>query len=172
MATAKVFGGESYDDKYSGKNYVNHNAPECVLNYILRRKGDGDDIIPETKGGYGVDLESAEIIIEDMRMAKDVCEKNGGRQLRHFFVNLSTEETETVDDLNAFVYDINGYYGSGYQSVSAAHKRGREVHIHARVSSVSSVDGKKFLNRNGGLEGHKGYVNRLVQKHRDTNDRR
>ena len=26
MATVKVFGGKSYDDKYFGKNYTNYNA--------------------------------------------------------------------------------------------------------------------------------------------------
>ena len=172
MATVKVFGGKSYDDKYSGKNYTNDNALECVLNYMFREKGNRDDIIPEIKGGYGVNLESTETIIEDMRMVKDVYEKNGGRQLRHFSVNLSAEETETINDLNAFAYDISGYYGNRYQSVFAAHKKGRGVHIHVCVNSVSFVDGKKFSDRNGGLKEYKDYVNRLVQKHKDTNDKK
>ena len=40
------------------------------------------------------------------------------------------------------------------------------------VNSVSFVDGKKFSDRNGGLKEYKDYVNRLVQKHKDTNDKK
>lgn len=48
------------------------------MNYMFREKGNRDDIIPEIKGGYGVNLESTETIIEDMRMVKDVYEKMVG----------------------------------------------------------------------------------------------
>lgn len=168
MATIKVFGGKSYNDKYSGKNYTNNNALEYVLNYMFREKVNRDDIIPEIKGGYGVNLESTEAIIEDMRMVKDVHEKNGGRQLRHFSVNLSAKETEEINDLQAFAYDISGYYGNRYQSVFAVHKKDRGVHIHVCVNFVSYVDGKKFSDRNGGLREYKAFVNDVIKRHDNT----
>ena len=52
MATVKVFGSKSYDDKYSGKNYTNYNALECVLNYSVQEKEIGMILSREIKS-YG-----------------------------------------------------------------------------------------------------------------------
>lgn len=168
MAVIRVFGRKSYNNKYPGRYYTNDNALECVLNYMFRKKGDKDDLIPEIKGGYGINMESTKTIIEDMNMVKSVYEKSGGRQLRHFSVNLSEEETREISDLRRFAYDISGYYGDRYQAVFAVHKKDRGVHIHVCMNSVSFVDGKKFTDRNGGLKEYKEFVNDVIKHYGTT----
>lgn len=111
MATVKVFGTKTRTP-YKKKNYKNADALGKVVHYIFRENTeDEEDLIPELYGGYGVDLSSTRAIIDDMQMIKTIYGKTDGRQLRHFSVNLSADETAQISDLKAFAYEVCGYYG-------------------------------------------------------------
>lgn len=166
MAVVRVFGGKSYNPNYAGKNYVNEDAAQKVLSYMLR-EGDRDDsdLIPELVGGYGVNLKSVDTMVQDIKMVKDMYDKNDGRQIRHMAVSLNKEETEGISDLKAFAYEVCGYFGRDYQTVFAGHEKNNGVHIHICINSVGFRDGKKFSDRNGGLRKFKKFVEEQVETH-------
>lgn len=166
MAVVRVFGGKSYNASYAGKNYVNKDAARKVLSYMLR-EGDRDDsdLIPEVVGGYGVNLKSVDTMVQDMKMVKDLYDKNDGRQIRHIAVSLDEKETEGISDLRAFAYEVCGYFGRDYQTVFAGHGKEKGVHLHICINSVGFRDGKKFSDRNGGLRQFKKHVEEQVEAH-------
>ncbi|CBK76649.1 Relaxase/Mobilisation nuclease domain [[Clostridium] cf. saccharolyticum K10] len=169
MATVKVFGRKTRtpDEK---KNYKNADALEKVVHYIFRENmKDEEDLIPELSGGYGVDLSSTRAIIDDMQMIKAIYGKTDGRQLRHFSVNLSVDETAQISDLKEFAYEVCGYYGKEYQTVFVGHRKiedGRErIHFHVCCNSVSYETGEKMSMRKGSLQEFKNFVNAKVQEY-------
>ena len=178
MATIKVFGRETRTPGQK-KNYKNDDALEKVIRYIFRENMENEkDLIPELSGGYGVDLSSTRTVTDDMQMIKTIYGKTGGRQLWHFSVNLSADETAQISDLNEFAYEICGYYGNEYQTVFAGHRKiedGREwIHFHVCCNSVSYETGKKMSMRKGSLQEFKNFVNEKVREYgimEETGDR-
>lgn len=169
MATVKVFGGKT-STPVQKKNYKNDDALEKVICYIFRENTEKEeDLIPELSGGYGVDLSSTRTVTDDMQMIKTIYGKTGGRQLRHFSVNLSADETAQIRDLKEFAYEVCGYYGNEYQTVFAGHRQienGRErIHFHVCCNSVSYETGAKMSMRKGSLQEFKNFVNAKVQEY-------
>ena len=169
MATIKVF-GRKLRTPVEKKNYKNIGALGKVIRYLFRENmKNGEDLIPELSGGYGVNMRSTRAIIDDMQMIKEIYGKADGRQLRHFSINLSADETEQICDLKGFAYEICGYYGKEYQTVFVGHKKiedGRErVHFHVCCNSVSYETGEKMLMKNGDLQEFKNFVNIKAQEY-------
>jgi uncharacterized surface anchored protein len=168
MATVRVFGRESYDPNSKNRYYKNWDALGKVLNYMYRTGGDTEnDLIESCRGGYGVNMESVHSIESDMRLVKKVYEKENGRQLRHFSVNLSEEETESVGDLNQLAMEICEYYSEAYQIVYAGHSKDRCVHFHMCMNSVSYIDGKKYTDKNRDLDGLKKHVGTCIDRSKE-----
>ena len=168
MVTVKVFGKKKKKDLQN--NYKNKDALENVIHYINREnEGGKEELVAELCGGYGVDMSSSETIIRDMRRIKTIYGKEEGRQLRHFSVNLTADETEKIRDLRAFAYDICENYGNEYQTVFAAHRKmekGRErIHFHVCCNSVSYVTGRKISEPKGELWEFKRFINEKVKEH-------
>ena len=168
MATVKVFGKKKKKDLQN--NYKNKDALENVIHYINREnEGGKEGLLAELRRGYGVDKSSSDTIIRDMRRIKTIYGKEEGRQVRHFSVNLTADETEKIRDLRAFAYDICENYGNEYQTVFAAHRKmekGRErIHFHVCCNSVSYVTGRKISEPKGELWEFKRFINEKVKEH-------
>lgn len=171
MATVKVFGRKTR--MHDEKNYKNTDALEKVIYYLFRENTkNGEDLIPEISGGYGVDMSSTRAIIDDMQMIKEIYGKADGRQLRHFSVNLSADETEQICDLKGFAYEICGYYGNEYQTIFAGHRKledDRErIHFHVCCNSVSYTTGKMISDKKRTLKEFKKFVERTIEKYRSS----
>ena len=172
MATVRQHGKHVEGKKYR-KYYKNQDALEKSIGYLCRETTETDeDLVEGLSGGYGIDMSSTKTVIEDMRLVKDVYGKKNGRQLKHFSVNLTVEETVEIRDMRAFAYEIASYYGKDYQIIFQGHRgfeNGREqIHIHFCCNSVSYVTGKMFVDKKGDLEEFKKFVNEKVEKYRSS----
>ena len=174
MATVRQHGKHVESPRYR-KYYKNQDALEKTIGYICRETTETDeDLVEGLRGGYGVDMRSCKTIIEDMRLVKSVYGKTGGRQLKHFSVDLTAEETAGIRDLKAFANEIAGYYGKEYQTVFQGHRsfenERERIHIHFCCNSVNYMTGKKIADKKYDLKEFKKFVNEVVEKYRIPNE--
>lgn len=90
--------------KEVNESYFGPQTLRNVLNYVLRS---GD------VGGLAVDPAHAH---EQMLLVKQIWNKLGGRQIRHFIVSFAPHEFLLPDDARTYAYQIARYYsvlGSG-----------------------------------------------------------
>ena len=114
-------------------DYPDQGSLSRVINYITK-----SDII----GGYAVDPYHA---FRQMEMVKSAFHKNGGIQLKHFFITFSLDEALRID-LDQ-VLDLGFQVGrlfQEYQLVYAVHLDGSHLHLHCVMNAVSFLDGHKY----------------------------
>lgn len=104
--------------KEVNESYFGPQTLRNVLNYVLRS---GD------VGGLAVDPAHAH---EQMLLVKQIWNKLGGRQIRHFIVSFAPHEFLLPDDARTYAYQIARYYSAHYCSGNQPIQRGRPGHLY------------------------------------------
>lgn len=130
---------------------------ERVINYVLRNKEQDEECVFWT--GLGVNTDSAENVISDMRTVKRFHNKTDGKQLWHLVVNiyryksvqsrkeyLAKRETE-LSYCRLIGYDVCSLiFNKGFQNVFAIHEDSEYLHLHFVINSVSYINGNHIRN--------------------------
>lgn len=123
--------------KEVNESYFGPQTLRNVLNYVLR----GGDV-----GGLAVDPAHAH---EQMLLVKQIWNKLGGRQIRHFIVSFAPHEFLLPDDARTYAYQIARYYSAHYQIVFGVHHDTKNLHLHFAFNTVSYQDGKMYSGGRG-----------------------
>ena len=114
-------------------SYFNEDAMVRVINYVCRSG---------YVGGLGVNPECAAL---QMSLVKHIWHKPEGRQIRHFLLSFSDDESIDLDGLMAYGYQIASYYYEmGYQIVFGVHTNTNHPHIHFAVNTVNFRNGYMY----------------------------
>ena len=118
--------------KEVNESYYGEQTLYNVLNYVLR-SGDID--------GLAVDPEHA---FSQMLLTKRIWNKMAGRQIRHFIVSFSPNESLSPEEAKLYGYQIARYYADQYQIVFGLHYDTQNLHLHFAFNTVSYQDGKMY----------------------------
>lgn len=134
--------------------YMNEDAPEKVIAYILRQGKHAsrrDDLLAwGTKGCFEWD-DAAQIAEEFYLVQKEMYSRKGkfGRRLNHEIYALNLEECAAVKRKHVDVDDMarrmaDQIFKEGYQTVYAVHDEGNgRLAIHFAINTVNYRTGKK-----------------------------
>lgn len=121
------------------ESYVSIDDVDRVINYVARKA--------HIFGGLAVDPSHA---AEDMRLVKTLYGKTNGKQLRHFILNYSEQESKNIrsaEQLQCIAYHVCTYFADEYQIVFGIHKS-NHWHIHFVMNTVNYKTGKKYAGGN------------------------
>ena len=99
--------------KEVNESYFGPQTLRNVLNYVLRS---GD------VGGLAVDPAHAH---EQMLLVKQIWNKLGGRQIRHFIVSFAPHEFLLPDDARTYAYQIARYYSAHFAFNTVSYQDGK-----------------------------------------------
>ena len=121
--------------KFAEGDYVNPDATENVISYIMRLEK------PDLVGGVGIFPFEKEMIIRQFYAVKNYYGKTGGKQIIHavFSLDRSVFNLQEVKELG---YRISKYFGDSRQIVFSVHDDTRKQHIHMGINTVAFTNGE------------------------------
>ena len=117
--------------------YLNSDALEILIHGYVFRKA-------KRIGGLSVDPIYA---AEQMHLVKNLWFQNDGRQLRHFILSFTDQESKHISEPGNLVtgaYQVCDYFADEFQIVFGVHHSSDRRHIHFVMNNVSFVTGKRY----------------------------
>lgn len=130
------------------------------IKYITREDKTEDKLI----SGYNC---SPEFAIEQMNTTKELYNKTGGRQYKHYVQSFNPKDNVTPEIAheigNKFISENEKF--NGYEVVIATHKDRNHIHNHFIVNSVNLETGKKYHESAKDLQQLKELSNELTKQY-------
>lgn len=127
-----------------------------VINYVADKDKTSEELM------YGKDCSSnPNQAIDDMKMTKELYNKEDGRQYKHFVQSFDPKDNITPDKANQLGREWAEKNFKGYEVFIATHKDKDHIHNHFVVNSVNFEDGRKLVYDNKQLAEFK-KVNDLI----------
>lgn len=140
------------DIKLKTKGYNQEDDLERVINYALREREEDVEWVWWT--GLGVGTDSAEEVIHDMRLVKQVYGKTDGKQLWQLIISIKRyQHVRSKEDYNHKKEDeaiycrligmeiCNLIYNEGFQNIVAMHTDTENYHLHFVINSINIATG-------------------------------
>jgi hypothetical protein len=126
-----------------------------IINYVADKEKTSKELM------YGKDCSSEPSqAIEDMKMTKELYNKNTGRQYKHFVQSFSPEDDISPEKANRIGREWAEKAFKGYEVFIATHTDKDHIHNHFIVNSVNFENGEKY--RQSKLD---------LQKYKEINDK-
>lgn len=103
--------------------------------------------------------------IDEMNATKELWNKTGGRQYKHFVQSFSPEEKITPEQAHKIALELMQERYKDYEIIIATHQDRDHIHSHIIVNSVSFQDGHKLQQSRGQLEQMKDRSNELCKEY-------
>lgn len=130
------------------------------IKYVTREDKTEDKLI----SGYNC---SPEFAIEQMNTTKELYNKTGGRQYKHYVQSFNPKDNVTPEIAheigNKFISENEKF--NGYEVVIATHKDRNHIHNHFIVNSVNLETGKKYHESAKDLQQLKEISNELTKQY-------
>lgn len=159
MAVIKVIDEKYYDKK--------------SLQYVIKYATNPEKTNTVFVGSTGTNAHDTNKMIDQMMKVKRGFDKvDGYRQLRHIVVSFDSDENITAEKAYFIAYDIAKFYSNNYQICFGIHLDTDNIHIHFVQNTVNYMNGKLFSGAPGELSEFKRYVNNVIGRYLDENDRK
>jgi hypothetical protein len=125
-----------------------------VINYITKKEK------TEVRLVSGINC-SPETAIDEMKFTKELWNKTGGRQYKHYVQSFPPDEDITPEQAHKIAMKLCREKFSDYEVMVATHKDRAHIHSHIVVNSVSCIDGHKIQESKKDLQALKDYSDKL-----------
>ena len=117
---------------------------------------------------YGINCaDTPAIVAYQMQKTKELYGKTDGRQYKHYVLSFAPDEIN-VGDAKEYAKELaTKCFGDRYEVAVGIHtnSKGRKIHAHLVVNSVSFVNGKKLHFSKSDLENFKAINDKIAQKY-------
>lgn len=128
-----------------------------AINYITQSEKTNERLI----SGFNC---SAESVVDEMMITKEIWNKTDGRQYKHFIQSFSPEENINSEQAHRIASQLVQEQFNGYEVILATHCDRTHVHTHIIVNSVSFENGQKFQQSKSDLQNLKDYSDKLCME--------
>lgn len=116
-------------------SYTNSDAVQKLFSYITDYEKSegyvyGHNVIPE-------------LTVQMFMTVKSLYSKINGKQVIHFIISFSPDETVTAEALFELSKYVSRYF-YGYQVLFAVHTSQKCLHVHFMVNTISFIDGRRL----------------------------
>ena len=153
----------SFTDTTSTGNYLNPDAVDKVIKYILKKKSRCPDKY-NIFGSIGTYHKRISQIIDDFKKTKEIHEQTGGVQIKHLIISFENTPDIPPPKLEKLIIRTLKPFSKDYQVVYAVHENTNNLHIHVGINSVS-FDGMKFNFQNNDMRKFKKHVKRIFRNY-------
>jgi hypothetical protein len=137
---------------------INQN-PRTLFGIIHYAKDERENSLPPIAAGLGVFPDTA---FEEMDAVKQIYNKTGGRQYKHFMFSFDSNVSLSHEMLMEIGHKIGSYFSREYQVAFYIHFDKNNIHIHYILNTVNMFNGQKFRISKRDFYNYKLYINEIL----------
>lgn len=130
-----------------------------IINYVADRNKTSEELM------YGKDCSSNSVqAIQDMKMTKEIYNKEDGRQYKHFVQSFNPKDDITPQKAYEIGKEWSEKNFNGYEVFMATHTDKEHIHNHFIVNTVNFETGEKYRQSIADLERYKETSNKICER--------
>lgn len=130
-----------------------------IINYVADKNKTSEELM------HGKDCSSnSEQAIEDMKMTKEIYNKEDGRQYKHFVQSFNPKDNITPEKAHEIGKEWAEKNFKGYEVFMATHTDKDHIHNHFIVNTVNFETGEKYRQSRADLERYKEISNKICER--------